>query len=270
MPLAALRYAVAMRSVLDTGAIEVPEPAFRLSVVIPMLTLLDRSEAPATLDGTIPIPARLARELAARAPAFERVLTDPVSGAYQASASKTYRVSQAMAENLRLIDPVCAVPGCHRNVMTVGESDHIEEFDHERPARGGPTAVENLHRLCRIHHRMKTAGLLDPDRDPGTGATRWRIGDAAVTDVAAAGDLVTREQFDRLQSAWEQYRDDLAFEALTWEGVFEESPAERADRDEEQRWGEHLLAYYSDPDYDEATDTGPPPLLGPPAGCPPY
>src|SRR5699024_3260810 len=155
-----LRYAIAVRSQLDTGAVEVPEPAFRLSVVVPMLTLFGLSNAPATLDGTIPIPPRIARELAAKAPACERALAAPVSGGHLPSASRTYRPSAAMAENLRLIDPVCAVPGCHRNVMTVGEMDHIEEFDLEHPARGGPTTVENLHRLCRRHHRMKSAGLL--------------------------------------------------------------------------------------------------------------
>src|SRR5699024_2338736 len=136
------------------------------------------------LDGTIPIPPRMARELVARAPAFERVLTDPVSGQHLPSASTTYRPTRAMAENLRLIDPVCAVPGCTRNVMTIGETDHIEEFDLEDPARGGPTALENLHRVCRTYHRMKTAGLLDPERDQGSGITRWRVGGLAVCETA--------------------------------------------------------------------------------------
>src|SRR5699024_4716116 len=58
LPLSALRYAIAVRAQLDTGAVEVPEPAFRLSIVVPLLTLLGLSNAPATLDGTIPIPPR--------------------------------------------------------------------------------------------------------------------------------------------------------------------------------------------------------------------
>lgn len=269
MPLSALRYAIAVRSQLDTGAVEVPEPAFRLSVVVPMLTLFGLSNAPATLDGTIPIPPRMARELVAKAPAFERVLTDPVSGGHLPSASRTYRPSAAMAENLRLIDPVCAVPGCHRNVMTVGEMDHIEEFDLEHPARGGPTTVENLHRLCRRHHRMKSAGLLDPERDSETGTTRWRIADAAVCDVAANTDLVTRELSDRLRAAWQRYADDLEFEALVRTGFFEEARAEDADRDEAYRWGCHLIEHYSHPAYDEADDPGPPPLPADPAHAPP-
>lgn len=266
--LGALRYAVAVRSALDTGAIEVPEPTFRLSVVVPVLSLLGRSHAPATLDGTIPIPPRMARDLVTKAPAFERVLTDPISGQYLASASRTYRPSAAMAENLRLIDPVCAVPGCTRNVMTVGESDHIEEFDLEHPARGGPTAIENLHRLCRSHHRMKTAGLLDPERDRDSGTTRWKIGGMAECDAAANRDLVTAELSERLQEAWQWHRDEEEFKALTRLGVFEETPAEAADAEEAHRWGEHLLAHYADPAYDESRDTGPPPFPG--HGPPPF
>ena len=267
MPLSALRYAILTRSRLDTGGVEVPEPAFRLSVVVPVLTLLGRSNAPATLDGTIPIPARMARELAAKAPAFERVLADAATGDYAHAASKTYRVSRAMAENLRLIDPVCAVPGCDCTVMTVGESDHIQEFDLEHPARGGPTAIENLHRLCRRHHRMKTAGLLDPVRDETTGVTRWRIGEIAVCDARRDGDLVTRELGQHLRRAWEQYEADLEFEAILHSGALDESPQERLDAIEEQRWGEHLLEYWTRPDTggaDDSDDPGDPDDPGPP------
>ena len=260
LSLAELRYAIAVRSQLDTGAVEAPEPAFRISVVVPVLTLLGLSNAPATLDGTIPIPPRMARELVARAPAFERVLADPIDGGYLPSASRTYRTGTAMAENLRLIDPVCAVPGCARNVMTVGETDHIQEFDLEYPDRGGPTSIENLHRLCRIHHRMKTAGLLDPVRDEATGTTRWRIGRAAVCDAVRNTDLVTRELSDQLQHAWEQYRSDLELEALTRLGHFDDVLAESPMHEEQYRWGLHLLEHYCDPAYEELDDPGPPPL----------
>ncbi|WP_245822801.1 HNH endonuclease signature motif containing protein [Brachybacterium avium] len=271
LSLSALQYAIAVRSQLDTGAVQVPDPAFRLSLVVPVLTLLGRSNAPATLDGTIPIPPRMARELAAKAPTFERVLTDPVTGEYLPSASRTYRPSAAMAENLRLIDPVCAVPGCSRNVMTVGEMDHIEEFDLEAPTHGGPTSIENLHRLCRRHHRMKSAGLLDPVRERETGATRWRLADTAVCDVAANTDLVTRELADRLRAAWQRYGDELEFEAMISTGAFDESRAEDADQAEAYRWGCHLIDYYSRTEYDEADDPGPPPLTPLPGqGPPPY
>lgn len=260
MPLASLRYAIIARSVLETGTVEVPEPAFRLSVVVPVLSLLGRSHAPAMLDGTIPIPARMARELVAKAPAFERVLADAATGDYAPAASRTYRVSRAMAENLRLIDPICAVPGCACNVMTVGESDHIEEFDLEHPARGGPTEIGNLHRLCRRHHRMKTAGLLDPERDESTGVTRWRIGGLAVCDARADGDLVTRELAELLQQAWDQYESDLELEAILRSGALDDSPLDHLEEAERQRWGAHVMEYWSRPDTGGPDDPGPPGL----------
>lgn len=260
LPLSALRYAILTRTALGTDGIEVPEPAFRLSVVVPVLSLLGISHAPAVLDGTVPIPAGMARELVAKAPAFERVLADAATGSYLPAASRTYRVSRAMAENLRLIDPVCAVPGCSRNVMTVGESDHIEEFDLEHPARGGPTAIENLHRLCRHHHRMKTAGLLDPVRDEATGVTRWRIGDLAVCESRPEGDLVTREFAEQLEAAWDRYLTRFHVEALVRQGELLETEQDRAEHAEAMRWGEHLMEYWSRPDTGGPDDPGPPGL----------
>jgi hypothetical protein len=36
--------------------------------------------------------------------------------------------------------------------------DHITPFNHHRPEHGGATTPQNLHALCRRHHRLKTAG----------------------------------------------------------------------------------------------------------------
>ena len=72
--------------------------------------------------------------------------------------------------------------------------------------------------------------------------------------------LVTRELSEQLQHAWEQYRSDLEFEALTRNGYFDDVIAESPLHEEQDRWGLHLLEHYSDPDYDEHDDPGPPPL----------
>ena len=53
-----------------------------------------------------------------------------------------------------------------RPTALAAEDDHIIEYDHEHPERGGPTSLANLHRLCWQHHQMKTAGLIDPTRAP--------------------------------------------------------------------------------------------------------
>ncbi|APX34630.1 hypothetical protein BH708_04480 [Brachybacterium sp. P6-10-X1] len=206
MPLAALRYAILTRTVLETPGVQVPRSRFRLQVIVPAMTLLGESDAPGTIDGTIPLPARMARHLAADEPTWYRILTDPSDGAYLPLPPATYSPTTAMAEHLRLLDPVCAFPGCTNNVCTVGEADHIEEYDHRNPERGGQTALENLHRLCWTHHDMKTRGLLDPVRGPD-GTTTWHIGGRAIITSDQNRDLLTPELAAALQSSWEFYED---------------------------------------------------------------
>ena len=46
-------------------------------------------------------------------------------------------------------DPTCVVPSCNRRYGL--EVDHIVPF-----AKGGPTELGNLVRLCRWHHAQKT------------------------------------------------------------------------------------------------------------------
>ncbi|GAA1487547.1 HNH endonuclease signature motif containing protein [Brachybacterium sacelli] len=209
MPLAALRYAILTRTMLETPGVQVPQSRFRLQVIVPAMTLLGESDAPGTIDGTIPLPAPMARHLAAGEPTWYRILTDPSDGAYLPLPPEKYSPTTAMAEHLRLLDPVCAVPGCTNNVCTVGEADHIEEFDHENPEKGGRTALDNLHRLCWKHHDMKTRGLLDPVRGPD-GTTTWRIGDLATITTDQNRDLLTPELAAALQRSWEAYEDMLA------------------------------------------------------------
>lgn len=166
MSLSALRYAILTRSVLDTGAVEIPAERFRLNVTVPMMTLLGASSAPATIDGEQPVPAAMARALAAGEPVWHRILTDTATGIFLPAAADSYRPSAAMREHLRLRHPVCAAPGCTRGTRSAAEIDHIEEFDHEDPGAGGLTELENLHMLCWRHHQVKTARRIDPERVP--------------------------------------------------------------------------------------------------------
>ncbi|WP_246956546.1 HNH endonuclease signature motif containing protein, partial [Brachybacterium sp. Marseille-Q7125] len=229
MSLAALRYAILTRTAFGTEGIEVPESGFRINVTVPVMTLLGQSEAPGEVDGAHPIPPAMARDLVVNAPVFHRVLTDPVDGSFLPRAAKTYQVSRSMQELLRQIDPICAVPGCSTIVTTSGESDHIEEFDHQHPDRGGPTSPQNLHRLCYSHHRLKTLGLIDPIRDPNTGVTTWtartRGRSRPLTETTRNTDLVTRELGDHLRVAWNSYleREEDAHRRARGEALDEES-----------------------------------------------
>jgi hypothetical protein len=59
-------------------------------------------------------------------------------------------------------DRVCVVPGC--GIASGLEIDHLVPF-----AQGGPTSIDNLQRLCKHHHRLKTTGRAT--------LTRWETTD---------------------------------------------------------------------------------------------
>ena len=58
-------------------------------------------------------------------------------------------ISPALRAALEERDPTCVVPGCDKRDHL--EIDHIILF-----TQGGPTALDNLARLCRQHHALKT------------------------------------------------------------------------------------------------------------------
>ncbi|MGY5766382.1 DUF222 domain-containing protein [Brachybacterium sp. DNPG3] len=223
--IAAQRYAVLLHAALATGPVEVPRSRYRLNVTVPFMTLAGLSEAPAMLEGTVPIPAEMARELAAGEDTWYRVLTDPCSGRFLPLPAQRYRPTPSMAEHLRLRHPTCAVPGCSRHVLSLSEIDHIEEWDPQDPESGGRTSVENLHDLCREHHRLKTAGLLDPERDDDAGRTWWEISDLVLVMQEDATDLATAQVVAEMNAAWESFRAVAAARAAGAERHREDRPA---------------------------------------------
>lgn len=120
-----------------------------VAVTVPVMTLLDHSDEPGTLDGFGPIDADTARRLTAHAPSFTRLLTHPVTGALLDIDRTTYRPPAHLRRWLRVIDGTCRFPGCTRSAAG---SDLDHTTDH---ARGGPTEPGNLAHLCRHHHRLK-------------------------------------------------------------------------------------------------------------------
>ncbi|WP_422117605.1 HNH endonuclease [Brachybacterium sp. UNK5269] len=242
MTLAALRYAILQRTVLDTAGVSVPAPRHRVNVVIPVLTLMGLDDAPATYDGVTPLPADMARRLAAAEPVWHRVFTNPITGAFLPLPAEQYRPTAAMVEHLRLLNPRCAVPGCTKTTADDAENDHIEEFDHECPARGGPTEIENLHRLDWHHHDLKTARRLDPHRHPD-GSTTWSVGSPPLLSrrVSPQRDLLTPAIAAHLVSSWEHYLWTLELEALERAGELDRlqrewgppDPAQDGDLDRE-------------------------------------
>lgn len=149
-----LTAAPALDLATDDGAGSLGAIRAQVQVIVPALTLLGADDGPVDLIGRTPIDAETARCLAANAPSWARVLTDPVDGAV--ITVDRYRPGLPQRRFLRARDQHCRFPGCRRAAIRC-EIDHTVDA-----ARGGPTALWNLAHLCQRHHSMKQF-------------TRWRV-----------------------------------------------------------------------------------------------
>ena len=176
---------------------EQPSPSVSVvvDVLVPLGTVLSGSDAPAELSGVGPLPADVARALAAGS-AWRRVLVSPegrVPSTCTAGAAApgdgarhgptAYRPSEALARAVRARDVTCRFPGCRRAARRC-------DVDHTVPHPDGPTAACNLACLCRLHHRAKhRAGWRLAQL--GDGRLRWTSpsGLVATTDAPSLLDL---------------------------------------------------------------------------------
>jgi hypothetical protein len=118
-------------------------------VTVPWATLLGLDDAPGELDGYGPIPAPVARRLAAQSRVWWRLLTDPVTGALCPVESTAYRIPQAVRRFVLARDACCSHPGCDRAAQRC-------DLDHARAWPQGPSCPCNLSPRCRRHHNAKT------------------------------------------------------------------------------------------------------------------
>ncbi|WP_407319509.1 HNH endonuclease [Isoptericola halotolerans] len=142
-----------------------------VQVTIAASTLLGTDDLPAILAGYGPIPAPMARTLATDPEVtWQRILTDPVTGVLTDRSSRAYRPSPRLRAAVLARDATCTFPGCGVPAVR-GDLDHVVPFD---PACDGPqTHGDNLHVLCRTHHRAKTVGGWAVARDPASGTSTW-------------------------------------------------------------------------------------------------
>jgi hypothetical protein len=122
-----------------------------INVTVDLPTLLGLSENPAELEGHGPIPASIARKLAADGK-WRKFVTDPLTGNLLDMGRSHYVPSQYLVDFLTARDRTCRFPGCSHPAR-LSDIDHAKSWE-----KGGLTNPENLGFLCRRHHRLKTHG----------------------------------------------------------------------------------------------------------------
>ena len=122
-----------------------------INVTVDLPTLLGLAENPAELEGHGPIPATIARKLAADGK-WRKFVTDPLTGNLLDMGRSHYLPSQYLVDFLTARDRTCRFPGCSHPAR-LSDIDHAKSWE-----EGGPTNPENLGFLCRRHHRLKTHG----------------------------------------------------------------------------------------------------------------
>jgi hypothetical protein len=132
-----------------------------IQVTVALSTLLGVDEQPGELAGHGPIPATLARRLAAdESGTWRRLVTDPLTGGLLDYARTTYRPPKDLAEFVIARDQTCTFPTCSRRAHRC-ELDHRIAYD-----SGGSTSPENLGTLCKRHHTAKHQTGWTPHREP--------------------------------------------------------------------------------------------------------
>ncbi len=137
-----------------------------VNVTIDLPTLLGLAENPGELAGYGPIPASLAREIAADA-RWKRFVTEPLTGNLLDFGREHYEPPQALKDFLIARDRTCRFPGCRRSAI-LSDLDHAESW-----RNGGETSRDNLGALCRRHHKMKTHHGWELESFPD-GSCIWR------------------------------------------------------------------------------------------------
>jgi hypothetical protein len=175
-----------------------PAKSTLVSLTMPLSTFLGVGDQPARLDGYGPIPAALARRIAAdaanQAPtwtAWRCIVTDDVHGTVLGVTDPIWTPRHDPPPRLtRLVEamePVCVFPGCRQPARQARccDLDHRIPYNPDDPkgARGGGrTCSCNLQPLCRTHHQQKTAGALhvraigrDQDPTAPAGTLEWTL-----------------------------------------------------------------------------------------------
>ena len=137
-------------------------PSAQVTVIVDYYALLRghvEGDETCEIEGVGPVPVS----------DVQRLMGDPLirilrtkGKQVEAATTLTRVVREPLRRAVEHRDRVCVVPGC--GIASGVEIDHLVPF-----AQGGPTSIENVQRLCKHHHRLKTAGKAQ--------LTRWETQD---------------------------------------------------------------------------------------------
>lgn len=158
-----------MVALVDDDPTGEARPAARhplIQVTVAASTLAGLDDLPGELSGHGPIPASLARAVAADpSGTWRRLLTDD-AGALLDYGRRAYRPPAELARHVAARDRTCRFPTCNLPASTC-EVDHVRSWQ-----EGGTTAAANLQVLCRRHHHLKHEAGWRVTRRPD-GSTEW-------------------------------------------------------------------------------------------------
>ncbi len=119
-----------------------------IQVTVPLSTLIGIDDHPGELVGYGPIPAAVARRIAADG-TWRRLLTDPASGRLLDYGTTRYTPPPDLRDLIIARDRECVFPTC-------SQPAHRGQIDHTIAYPNGPTSQTNLGPPCDPHHDLKT------------------------------------------------------------------------------------------------------------------
>jgi hypothetical protein len=161
---------LALNTLHGSNADELPrEHGLRpsIQVTVALSTLLGLDEQPGELAGSGPIPASVARRIAAdETGTWRRLITDE-RGHLLDYGRTTYRPPKDLADHVIARDRTCRYPQCNR------QARHCD-LEHAIPWEdGGETNADNLNAICSRHHHGKHEAGWQPERQPD-GSMEWK------------------------------------------------------------------------------------------------
>uniref|UniRef100_UPI0011781C16 DUF222 domain-containing protein n=1 Tax=Allokutzneria sp. NRRL B-24872 TaxID=1137961 RepID=UPI0011781C16 len=119
----------------------------KVQVTVPLTTLIGINDEPGVLAGYGPVPASVAKEIAAGG-TWKRILTDPATGIALDVGRTEYEPSEALREFVKARDGICSAIGCDQPAENC-------TVDHCTPASDTTASVTDFRSLCKHHRRMR-------------------------------------------------------------------------------------------------------------------